>query len=268
MLLKRIILFLFSVSCTSFLLAQNDYPKDYLTPSFHIGRREAARAMMPDHSVKVVFAAPVRNFSNDENYVYHQNPDLYYFTGYKEPNSVLFIFKDMQTGNDGKTFNELFFIQKRNPQEELWTGKRAGIERTKVRSGISEVYNGEDFKNFPLHFSAFSKVILNDLPEDVSNTDNDPVNLYHLIKIFKEKTGIPSDFSSPASADINRFIPRITPTNLNRVQNYLQTKVETDSSYRNNKLVQEVLNLKDSTGLESLKSEVSAQRFNNLLFST
>ena len=74
--------------------AQEDLPTDYLSKEFHKGRREAARALMPDNSVMIIFAAPTRTYSNDVEYLYHQNPDLYCFTGYKEPHAVLFLFKE------------------------------------------------------------------------------------------------------------------------------------------------------------------------------
>jgi Xaa-Pro aminopeptidase len=106
--------------------AQADEPKDYLTKEFHAGRRDALRAIMPDSSVMVVFAYPMRNFSNDVDYLYHQNPDLYYFTGYKEPDAVLLIFKEAQKDANGNAYKELFFVQKRNPMQESWTGRRLG----------------------------------------------------------------------------------------------------------------------------------------------
>ncbi|MBD0278115.1 MAG: aminopeptidase P N-terminal domain-containing protein, partial [Flavisolibacter sp.] len=107
---------------------QEDLPQDYLTAAFHKGRREAARALMPANSVMVVFAAPTRTFSNDIDYLYHQNPDLYYFTGYKEPHAILLLFKEEQTRINGNKYNELFFVQKRNALAERWTGRRLGAE--------------------------------------------------------------------------------------------------------------------------------------------
>src|SRR5215207_3494031 len=103
--------------------AQDNLPQDYLSKEFHKGRREAARALMPERSVMVVFAAPTRKFANDVEYFYHQNPDLYYFTGYKEPHAVLFLFKEPQQAADGHSYTELFFIQKRNALAERWTGR-------------------------------------------------------------------------------------------------------------------------------------------------
>ncbi|MBO9658565.1 MAG: aminopeptidase P N-terminal domain-containing protein, partial [Chitinophagaceae bacterium] len=102
--------------------AQDDLPQDYLPKEFHAGRRTALRQMMPANSVAVVFAYPTRNFSNDVDYMYHQNPDLYYFSGYKEPQSMMLIFKDEQTDSAGKKYSEVLFVQKRNAQAEQWTG--------------------------------------------------------------------------------------------------------------------------------------------------
>src|ERR1700744_416610 len=116
--------------------AQTNLPKDYLTPAFHAGRREALRALMPPRSVAVIFAYPTRNFSNDVDFPYHPNPDLYYFTGYKEPNAVLFIFKEPQHAPDGSTYKELFFVQRRDPEQESWTGRRLGAEKVKTQLGF------------------------------------------------------------------------------------------------------------------------------------
>ncbi|MBT8272965.1 MAG: aminopeptidase P N-terminal domain-containing protein, partial [Bacteroidia bacterium] len=68
--------------------AQEGLPTDYLSSEFHKNRREALRQKMPENSVAVFFANPVRNRANDVDYVYHQDPNFYYLTGYKEPHAV------------------------------------------------------------------------------------------------------------------------------------------------------------------------------------
>ena len=88
------ILAVFSFTITLF--AQDDLPADYLSKEFHAGRRDALRKLMPDNSVFIVMSFPTRTFSNDVEYFYHQNPDMYYFSGYKEPHSLLIIFKEEQ----------------------------------------------------------------------------------------------------------------------------------------------------------------------------
>ena len=201
-LLKRLA-FLFCLQfCVLTLLAQKDLPQDYLSKEFHKGRRDAARALMPDNSVMVVFAAPTRTFSNDVEYLYHQNPDLYYFTGYKEPHAVLFIFKEDQTANGGK-YNELFFVQEKNAQQEQWTGRRLGETGVREKLGIAAVYNGQQFKEYALDLTGFSKILMAPLPEDVRNNRGSS-DLYDLIAQFKDKASI-SDTQKNEKVDFRLF---------------------------------------------------------------
>jgi Xaa-Pro aminopeptidase len=164
-----------------------DLPTDYLTADFHAGRRDALRLLMPDKSVVAVFAYPTRTFSKDVEYLYHQNPDMYYFSGYKEPHSLLLIFKDEQTDSAGTAYKELLFVQKRNPQAEQWTGKRLGVDGAKEKLNIKNAFNAGEFSNFLIDFSKFDKIIYEPFPVDVPNS-NDRADLYDLIQQFKKKS--------------------------------------------------------------------------------
>src|SRR6187399_3765555 len=141
----RILAALVVFSFTITLSAQDDLPTDYLSKEFHAGRRDALRKLMPDNSVFVVMAYPTQTFSNDVDYFYHQNPDMYYFSGYKEPQSMLFIFKEEQKGTDGSVYKEMIFLQKKDPRAEQWTGRRLGTEGAKNNLGLTYSFNGEDF---------------------------------------------------------------------------------------------------------------------------
>jgi len=186
-----------------------DIPQDYLPASFHAGRRAALREIMPDNSVIVIFAYPTRNFSNDVDYLYHASPDMYYFSGYKEPHSVLLIFKDEQTDSAGNKYSELLFVQKRNPQQEQWTGKRLGFDGAKTKLGIPMSYNGENFKDFAINFNQFDKIIFDRFPIDVPNNSRDNSDLYDLIQQFKQKAAIPEDYSKDKRFD-NRAYRELT----------------------------------------------------------
>ncbi|WP_431199216.1 aminopeptidase P N-terminal domain-containing protein [Mucilaginibacter sp. P25] len=142
-------------------------PTDYLSKEFHAGRRQALRNLMPANSVMVIFSYPEQVFSNDVNYVYHPNPDLYYFSGYKEPNSVLLVFKEMQAVGDS-SYNEVLFVRHRDAAREQWTGRRLGLEGAKSQLGFKRVYNSEDFAKFPVDFKKFANVYYDALPEDVT----------------------------------------------------------------------------------------------------
>ncbi len=182
----------------------DDLPTDYLKKEFHEGRREALRQIMPDNSVMAVFAFPTRTFSNDVEYLYHANPDMYYFSGYKEPHSMLLIFKEEQTDSLGNKFKEILFVQKRNAQAEQWTGKRLGIEGAKEKLGINMAFNGSDFKNYKIDFSKFEKIIFDKFPDDISN-GYDNADLYDLIQQFKQKTEMPEQLAKQPRFDTRSY---------------------------------------------------------------
>lgn len=196
---------------SDFLQAQADLPQDYLSKEFHAGRREALRAIMPDNSVAVVFAYPVRNFSNDVDYNYHQNPDMYYFSGYKEPHSMLLIFKEAQKDAEGNSYKEVLFVQKRNAQAEQWTGRRLGTEGVQEKLGIPMALNGEAFKDFAIDFSKFDKIIFDRMVDDVADNPRDKADLFDLMTQFKSKAGI-SDATAKDSRYDNQAYRRLTAT--------------------------------------------------------
>ena len=205
---KNIYQVLFAFVVFSFAIttsAQDDLPKDYLSNEFHAGRREALRNMMPGNSVFVVMAYPTRTFSNDVEYLYHQNPDMYYFSGYKEPHSILLIFKDEQKPADRPSYKEMIFVQKKNPLAEQWTGKRLGIEGAREKLGFSYALNGEDFKNTQIDFSKFDKIIFDRFPDALGNDGRDNADLADLIEQFKKMANIPAEIPRNSKYDTRLF---------------------------------------------------------------
>ena len=199
--LSLLIVFSFTIT----LYAQDDLPTDYLSKEFHAGRRDALRNQMPDNSVFVVMAYPTRTFSNDVDYFYHQNPDMYYFSGYKEPQSILLIFKEEQKGTDGSVYKEIIYVQKKDPRAEQWTGRRLGTEGVKEKLGFAYAFNGEDFKNTQIDFSKFDKIIFHRFPEDVPNNGRDNADLADLIEQFKSKANIAADYAKDKRYDTRLF---------------------------------------------------------------
>ncbi|KFF05174.1 aminopeptidase P N-terminal domain-containing protein [Flavobacterium reichenbachii] len=185
--MKQLFLFFILLITAHQTHSQENLPTDYLTKEFHKGRRDAFRSLMPANSVAVIFSYPERVFSRDINYNFHQNPDLYYLTGYKEPDAVLLIFKESQ--GTGESYNEVFFIRERNASKETWTGRRLGVDGTKSKLGIKNVYNGKDFKDFSIDFKKFSKIIYDVIPSDIESNQSG-FELSGLIQSFKTKSGI------------------------------------------------------------------------------
>ncbi|MGD1848133.1 MAG: aminopeptidase P N-terminal domain-containing protein [Salibacteraceae bacterium] len=162
------------------------YDTDLLSAEFHQQRRQALRDLMPDSSVAVLFANPVRNRSNDVDFEYHQDPNFYYLTGLKEPHSVVVIFKQ-PIEIDGQSYSELVFVQPRNPRSEVWTGKRMGVAGTEQVLGLEKAYENIDFAHFPIDFGQFSNLYYLTPQNDVRDDGRDLGDLYSMVKHFVRK---------------------------------------------------------------------------------
>jgi len=182
---KHILNVSFWLICLTSYAQNQNLPQDYLSKEFHKDRREQLRKLLPNNSVAVFFANAVRNRANDVDFVYHQDPNFYYLTGYKEPHALLLLFKDEQT-NGNNSYNELIFVQESNEYSEMWTGKRLGVEGVQDELGFRIVYNGGEFKSYDINFSKFDKILFKNFKNDVRDSKNE-ADLYDLIKTFKEK---------------------------------------------------------------------------------
>lgn len=183
-------LFLFFVSGT---FAQS-YFEDGLSGEWHMARREALRQLMPVNSVAVIFNNPVKNRSNDVDFIYHPNTDFFYLTGLREPNSVLVLFREKRDLGDFTT-NELIFVQPRDVQAEMWNGKRLGVEGVKEKLGFEQAFLFEQFGNEPLlDFDAFDTILSFNLGNAVEgSSSNEP--LLDMISSFKSATNYPENLS-------------------------------------------------------------------------
>ncbi len=84
--------------------------------------------------VAVIPSAPISVRSNDVEYVYRQDNDFYYLTGFAEPESVAVF----APGNKGGEY--LLFVRARDREREIWTGRRAGIEGAISEFGANAAY--------------------------------------------------------------------------------------------------------------------------------
>jgi len=111
------------------------YDTDLPSVDFHGSRREAVLEALPDGALAIVFGAPRRNRSNDVWYEYRQSSDLLYLTGSHEPGSVLLLAPGGMDV-DGRRVRELLFVPPRDPDQEVWLGRRFGAERAMAVLGI------------------------------------------------------------------------------------------------------------------------------------
>ena len=168
---KKVMMWVLTFMAPVLVFAQQTtlYPSDYLTPEFHAGRRAAFKEKLSANGVGIFFASQVRVRNNDVDYQYSQSKNFYYFTGLEEPNAVLLLFKQPVTILD-KTGTEFIFVQNRDPQRELWTGKILGVEGVQEKYKIANVFINDKFSANTIDFSTIDSVFTAYKNEDIFST--------------------------------------------------------------------------------------------------
>lgn len=91
-------------------------------------------------SALIVSAHPEQIRNDDVHHSYRQDSNMYYLTGFEEPESFLIL-------RPGKTPESVMFVRQKNVERETWDGFRFGPEGTKKEFLIDEVYTIEEFES-------------------------------------------------------------------------------------------------------------------------
>ena len=103
-------------------------------PAVFAARRDAyMKALGPD-AVAVVRSLPERLRNGDAFHPFRQLSDLHYLTGFVEPDTTLIL----RPGADADRV--VMFVRPRDPEMEIWDGKRAGIDGAKAQYGADVAY--------------------------------------------------------------------------------------------------------------------------------
>lgn len=225
-------------------------PQDYLNKEFHRERREMVRNKLPDNSVAVFFTNPVRNRANDVDYHYHQDPDFYYLTGFREPHAVLLIFSENQKDENGELYNEVIFVQGHNEREELYNGPRLGTEGVMEQLGIKKAYENSAFKDFQVHLAGFSKVLFFELKGDIRDKKGETGDLYDLVDQFKQKVDYPADFN-PYRPQIYEAIKNTGPAEAEKLAQQIQYLIRDYPELGQDRIISSFL--ENDSGMERIK---------------
>jgi Xaa-Pro aminopeptidase len=85
-------------------------------------------------AVAIFPAAPQATRSNDVEYRYRQDNDLYYLTGFPEPDSMCVLLP----ASEKEPF--ILFVLPRDPAKEIWNGRRYGVNGAKEVFGADAAY--------------------------------------------------------------------------------------------------------------------------------
>ena len=100
---------------------------------------EAMAKAGPGEAVAVLPAAPVFARNSDVEHDFRQDSDLFYLTGFDEPQSVLVL-----NATDRRA---TFFVRPRDPEREIWDGPRAGVDGVKTGFGADDSHVIRDLED-------------------------------------------------------------------------------------------------------------------------
>jgi Xaa-Pro aminopeptidase len=156
--LASISLFMFALSAMPLTLKANAVDKNEPStirvtppaPKFTDAERQAELARrranvskaMNKNSMLILFSAEPRIYTNDVDFFYRQENNLYYLTNLKQNNASLVLI------NDGASVKEILFLPKRNPANETWNGKMYSGEDAARISGVKTIVDSSEFDNF------------------------------------------------------------------------------------------------------------------------
>jgi len=94
---------------------------------------------MDQKSVAIIPGAREATRSNDTQYRFRQDSDFYYLTGFEEPDSIAVV-------APGREKKYTLFVRPRDPEQEIWVGRRAGVEGAKSEFGADESFPVAEFE--------------------------------------------------------------------------------------------------------------------------
>ena len=221
-----------------------------LSSEHYQNKRDAFRDYLPENSVAVLFSAPIRNRANDVDYVYHQDPNFFYLTGWHQPHSVLMIYKNPQRDSEG-LYHEKIYIPERDDYMEMWNGKRYSKDQVK-KMGFDRVAERTDFKKEVQNLPHFDRVLFFEFKNDIRNQTmyvlkngarykvDDPHDLFDLKAAFREALNFPNDFNRLRHSAYQNIM-EADGDNLDEIKNELRSLVVRDSTLMEDDIIKDFL---------------------------
>ncbi len=114
------------------------------TQKEYAARRARLMRAIGNEGIAIVPAAREVVRSRDTHYRFRQDSDFSYLTGFPEPDAVAVLVPGRKVS--GRKAEYLLFVRNRDPEREIWDGRRAGPEGAVRDYDACEAYPIEDFE--------------------------------------------------------------------------------------------------------------------------
>jgi Xaa-Pro aminopeptidase len=102
--------------------------------SVHAERRARVLERLGDDAALIIGAGPELRVGPDGDVRYVPDAYLYWLTGFEEPGAVLVL------GRTNPAGEFVLFVQPHDPERELWTGPRGGVDAARERYGAAAAF--------------------------------------------------------------------------------------------------------------------------------
>mgnify|MGYP001033649582 CR=1 FL=1 len=124
-----------------------------LPPSIFAERRTRLAESMSLNSACFIFGGQLKTRSNDTEYVFRQDSDFMYLTGFLEPDAALLMIKR----KDG--LHSTIFCAPKDPVAEIWHGRRLGVDAAPQTLKVDTAFSSDDLTTLlPKHLAGVSEV--------------------------------------------------------------------------------------------------------------
>ena len=104
-------------------------------------RRSNVAAEIGKNGALILFSAEPKIYTNDVDFQYRQENNLYYLIGLKQQHATLVLMP-------GKTPSEILFVPERDPANETWNGRMYSREEAQNLSGVRTIVDAREFPAF------------------------------------------------------------------------------------------------------------------------
>lgn len=109
--------------------------------SEHKKRRDRLMSMMSPGSIAIIPGAHEKRRNRDVQYLFRQDSDFFYLTGFTEPQTLLVLAPGREQGQ------EILFCADRDARQELYDGERLGPERACQVLGVDDAFGYLDMED-------------------------------------------------------------------------------------------------------------------------
>ena len=137
-----------------------------MSANVYAGRRQQLMERIGPRAVAIIGGKKLSVRNSDVEHRFRQASDLWYLTGFTEPEALAVI-------APGRAEKFTLFVRPRDPEREVWNGRRAGVDGAKAKFGADQ--------SFPIEQMAAELPRLCDGADEILYLVGDDAELDHLV---------------------------------------------------------------------------------------